>query len=153
MASKLIDLLMVGGFVGFIWGWFHVADYSGMQGWQHLVEIYAWPFMGAAVTGAVYWLLITTAPKASHATIRRLFACAAVSCYYWYRLPMLVGFGLFPGDGMLVDLSGTLPVSVAQTLPFFTTAFFLWWMVLRPQHGTSWLIRPKMLPEAERIHV
>jgi hypothetical protein len=152
-AMRLMDLLLVGGFVGFIWGWFHVKDYAGVDGWQHLPEIYAWPFLSAAVTGAIYYLLLRFFPTSSHAAIRRIFACAAVSCYYWYRLPMLLGFGLFPGDGMLVDLGATLPVLAIHALQFFSTAFFLWWMVLRGQQGSSWLLRPKILTEAEQFQV
>lgn len=152
IAKKLVDVLMVGGFVGFIWGWFHVADYAGFDGWNHIGESYAWPFAAASATSAVYLLLLALAPKASHTLIRQLFACAAVSCYYWYRLPMLFGFGLFPGDGMLVNLSETLPAFVPLTLPYLTTSFFLWWMVLRPQRGSAWMIRPAMLPVPERIH-
>lgn len=151
-AKKLVDVFMVGGFVGFIWGWFHVVDYAGFEGWKHLGEIYAWPFMAAAVTSATYLLLLATVPKASHTLIRQLFACAAVSCYYWYRLPMLLGFGLFPDDGMLINLSASLPAFVPLVLPFCTTAFFVWWMVVRPQRGTAWMIRPAMLPVSERLH-
>jgi hypothetical protein len=151
LAKTLADAMMVGGFVGFIWGWFHVADFSGTAGWQNLGEIYAWPFAAAGVTGAVYWLLLKLAPQATHAWIRQSFACAAVSCYYWYRLPMLLGFGLFPGDGMLVDLSASLPVVVPQLLPFCTTAFFVWWMVVRPHRGRAWMIRPPMLPRQLKL--
>jgi hypothetical protein len=152
LANKLVSVLMVGGFAGFIWGWFHVADYSGFEGWSHMGEIYAWPFLAAAATSAIYLLLLAVAPRSSHTMIRQLFACAAVSCYYWYRLPMLLGFGLFPGDGMLVNLSAATPAFVPQILPYCTTAFFLWWMVVRPQRGTTWMIRPAMLPASERIH-
>ena len=37
---------------------------------------------------------------------------ASVMIYYWYRLPSLIGFSMFPdGDEMLVDLRHPVPLS------------------------------------------
>ncbi len=153
MLQRLTHVLMVGGFAGFIWGWFHVADYSGASGWENIGTIYVWPLAAAGVTSAAYMVLRKVLPEAAHQRLRQLFACAAVSCYYWYRLPMLVGFGLFPGDGMLIDLSTSLPSWVPQASPYLTTAFFLWWMVVREHRGGPWAQRPTMLPANDRIRV
>ncbi len=67
---------------------------------------------------------------------------AAVSIYYWYRLPALIGFGIIEGDGVLIDLSLTLPTWFPYLLQITSTLFFMWWIVFNKKEMTSWLIRP-----------
>ncbi len=137
---------MIGGFAGYIWGWFHVQDYAASEGYKHLIEAYAWPFGGMLVTLTVYLLLEQILAESHHIRLRRVFAAAAISCYYWYRLPALFGFGPFPGDGMLVDLREVLPGWFPISSHLITTTFFFWWLVLRTSASRAWLIRP---PAAE----
>jgi len=137
----LAGLAMVGGFPGFIWGWFQVRDYVAGEGWRHLAEAYAWPFGAALVTLAVY--LCLERARVERRFLRRSFAAAAIACYYWFRLPALFGFGPFPGDGMLVDGRGVLPDWFPIVSRIATTALFAWWLVGRRSLRRSWLKRPE----------
>ncbi len=140
--SRIIaGTIMAGGFAGFIWGWFQVPDYAGSAGLSHLGEAYAWPLGGTLVTLVAYLVL---RPFASPILLRRSFAAAAIACYYWYRLPWLFGYGPFPGDGMLVDLTATLGPWFPAISRSVTTLFFAWWLVGRRETNRSWLTRPEL---------
>ncbi len=130
----LARTLMIGGFPGFVWGWFQVPDYAGAAGWSHAGIAYAYPLLGAAATLAVYRL---AGRRANH-----WFAAAAVACYYWYRLPALFGWGPFPGDGMLVDMTGIWTAWFPFVSRAVTTALFAWWLGLRKSNRRGWLVRP-----------
>jgi hypothetical protein len=71
----------------------------------------------------------------------RVFAAAAVSTYYWYRIPALAGFGPHPGTGQLCDLTAVLP-DLPMVSHVVTTAFFVWFLVIRGSSGLSWMMRP-----------
>ncbi len=139
-------ILMFGLFPGFIWGWFHVADYAGVAGWSHLGEAFGQPVLGGLVTLVPYLLLRTVFGGNSHRGLNRGFAAVAVSCYYWFRLPALFGFGPIPGDGMLVDLNGAVAAHWVLACRVLTTSFFFWWM-LRPAARQSWSQRPEFARE------
>jgi hypothetical protein len=141
-ASKVTELLLVGAFPGYIFGWFQVPDYGSAAGWQHLQLVYGYPLLGAVVTLSIYLLLNRVVKKAHRKMFVNLFAAAAVSCYYWFRLPMLFGFGSVNSNGMLADLSGTLPGWSMLVLTLATTSFFFWWMVVRTKAKRSWSVRP-----------
>lgn len=138
-SRTMAGTLMAGGFVGYIWGWFQVPDYSGSAGLAHLTQAYAWPLGGTLLTLIAYLALKPFAPPV---LLRRSFAAAAIACYYWYRLPWLFGYGPFPGDGMLVDLTHTLGVWFPTLSRTVSTLFFAWWLVGRRETHRSWLIRP-----------
>jgi len=135
----LAGTLMIGGFPGFIWGWFQVPDGIEISGMETLFTLYAAPFSGLAVTAALYGLLYRLEPM----TRIRLFAAAAVASYYAFRIPNLLGFGRFPGDGMLIDLSQLLPLWSVAAAVAAESLFFFWWF-LRRGAGTvrPWLTRP-----------
>ena len=135
-------LLMLGGFPGFIWGWFQVPDYAGREGFRHLQTAYGYPLAAAAATLALLVLLERLAGRRARPLLFRAFAAAAVGCYYWYRLPALFGFGPFPGDGMLVDWRTTLPPSFPAWSHAATTAIFAAWFLLRRGAKRAWLVRP-----------
>ncbi len=147
----LAGTLLVGGFVGYIWGWFQVADYGfvawGPEAATQLLQSYAWPLGSMLVSCALYLLLLRGLGTQRRRMLDRSFAAAAVACYYWFRLPALFGFGPHPGDGMLVDLTGSLPtwsVGVGRAL---TTVLFAYLLVGRQARARSWTSRP---PFAER---
>jgi len=139
LPRRIAGLLMVGAFPGFIWGWFQVQDYPAAEGWAHLGVAYAYPLAAGAVTLALFLLLSS---KGGNDWLGRAFATAAVACYYWYRLPMLFGFSQFPGDGMLVDLTDTLPAWFPIASRIVTTLLFAWWLLLRKPARRSWARRP-----------
>lgn len=141
--TKATELLLVGGFPGYVWGWFQVPDYTGSAGWQNLPAVYGYPLLGAAVTILLYVLLNWFFQGQNKRTIISLFAATAVSCYYWFRLPMLFGFGELQTNGTLIDLSNNLPYWSMSVLNIVTTGFFFWWMVIRKKSKLSWSVRPE----------
>jgi len=119
--------LVTGGFVGFIWGWYQVPDAVGPLGVVEVVEAFAWPLLG----GAVSLLAFGAAGRWVPSSRDRLFGTAAVSLYYWYRLPALVGLGRFANTGVLVDLSMVLPWWAALVSRAVSTSFFVWFLLVR----------------------
>jgi len=137
---KVAGFLMVGAFPGFIWGWFQVPDYHGVVGIEQLISIYMLPVIGLLVTSALFLILNRFFGEK---ILMAIFSAVAVSCYYWFRLPALFGFGIFSGDGMLVDLSGILPEwSIVVTI-ISLAVFFFWWIIFRKNKKISWAIRPE----------
>ncbi len=134
--------VFIGAFPGFIWGWFQVPDYEAAEGLSNLVGTYLLPLASAGATLAVYALLISSMPLQRRRTIDRLFAAAAISTYYWFRIPALIGFGAFPGDGMLLDLSGTIPPQVVWVFCVVLTIFWVWWIAGRRNGLRPWMVRP-----------
>ena len=128
--QKIGAALIVGGFPGYIWGWFHVQDYYNNEGWYHLISTYTIPLVAMTTTLVLFLFLKKIISTKLEIFLINLFAAAYVSIYYWYRLPALIGFGIFPGDGMLVDLSQSLPVWIPLILQFSTTIFFSWWIII-----------------------
>jgi hypothetical protein len=141
--TKIIEYLMVGAFPGYVWGWFQVPDFRGIAGWENILMVYSLPIVGAMVTCSVYALLKKILGKRQEVTLASLFAAAAVSCYYWFRLPQLIGFSNLDTNGVLIDLSNYLPAWTPALLSITTTVFFLWWMVIRKKPMRSWSKRPR----------
>jgi hypothetical protein len=107
-----------------------------------LATAYGYPLAGAGATLTLFLILRTRVPERQHATLYRIFAAAAIACYYWYRLPALFGFGPFPGDGMLLDLRSVLPVWFPAASRTATTLVFAGWFLGRGSVRRSWLVRP-----------
>jgi len=101
--------------------------------------IYKQPILGAMLTTLVYIILRRFIDKN---TLTKIFATAAISCYYWFRIPALLGFGIFPGDGMLIDLSNTIPEFFIQIIVYALLLFIYSWLILSKQNKNSWTIRP-----------
>lgn len=139
--SKAAEILLAGVFPGYIWGWFQLPDYTGPAAWENLPIVYGYPLLGGMVTLLLY-LVLKKRFRNNKKAIINLFAAAAVSCYYWFRLPQLFGFSSMHTNGVLIDLTGYLPVWSMSVLNLATTAFFLWWMVIRNKAIRSWSIRP-----------
>ena len=142
VTRRLAGLLMVGGFAGYIVGWFLVPDYAGGEGWAHLGAAYGRPFLGLALGLAAFTVVRALLPARHQKRIFLAFAAAAIAAYYWFRLPALFGFGPFPGDGMLVDLRDVLPAWFPVASRVGTTALFLWWFVGRADIHRAWGRRP-----------
>jgi len=71
-----------------------------------------------------------------------IFAAAGVSCYYWYRIPALLGFGYEGNDGLLVNLRNIIPEWIITVSTLATTIFFFYWLIVRNPNKKSWVIRP-----------
>ena len=140
---NLTTMTMFGGFPGFIWGWFQVPDYSGGEGWNHLPEIYGYPFGAGTITCMAFLAIHRILPPPFHIRLIQTFVAGAISCYYWFRLPALAGFGLFPGDGMLVDLTNTIPEWSVWLSRLGTTCLFFGWFFRSQDARQPWSIRPR----------
>jgi hypothetical protein len=132
-------MLLTGAFPGFVWGFFQVPD---RVGWAGLAAAYAWPFAAGAVTLAAYLPVHAILRGPAQQRWTRAFAAAAIAAYYWFRIPMLFGFGAFPGDGVLVDLRGTLPAWFVPASRAATTLLFFVWFLARAGAPRSWSPRP-----------
>ena len=137
--DKLSGFFMVGAFPGFIWGWFQVPDYHEITDIEQLLIIYLMPLKGASISSIFYFVL---SQYFSEKKLIPYFSTFAISCYYWYRLPALLGFGIFPGDGMLINLSNTLPLWTINIITITICCFFVWWIIIRKNSKVSWSIRP-----------
>ena len=145
LIERIVGHVMAGGFVGFIWGWYRVPDFAASAvNLNEVVSAYSWPFAAGIVTLTVYLVIRTWVCQnpADRRLLVKLFATAAVSTYYWYRIPALLGFGPFPGSGMLWDLSKSLP-DLQMVSRVLTTSFFVWFLLLRDDPRASWLTRPR----------
>ena len=80
---------MVGAFPGLVWGWFQVPDTYGVITQEQLVAAYLFPLLGIVISSGLYLVLKQFVDTKK---LIALFSAAAVSCYYWYRLPGLFGF-------------------------------------------------------------
>jgi hypothetical protein len=141
-SQSAVEFFIVGGFPGYIWGWFHVDDFSGSAGWHNLLYVYGIPLMCAVFTSCMYLILKLVVRHQGQKILVNFFAAAAVSCYYWYRLPMLFGWSDHDTNGILVNLTHVLPAWTPLILNIYTTTFFLWWMVVRQRSKRSWAVRP-----------
>ena len=140
--QNLNGILTIGGLPGFIWGWFHVPAHTGSITVANFLEAYQMPLAGLFVTMMLYLALKNFVNKKNERWLINGFAAAGVSCYYWYRIPALLGFGKFSEEGTLVNLNGILPQWSIALLICASTLFFFSWFLLRKQSRKSWVIRP-----------
>jgi hypothetical protein len=140
--QKQLGNFMAGSFFGFVVGWFQVPDFHGTVGTREVLIAYAWPFGGAIVSFVIYKAIQDSIAKSPNARklLLKIFAAAAVSTYYWYRIPALAGFD--PRSGLLYDISHLLPNWFPIASHIVTTSFFFWFLVIRTTSGVSWQKRP-----------
>lgn len=136
---------LLAGFPGFIWGWFQVPDHQPLHNWHDVWLIYADPVMGFGISLFLFYSLRLLLPAQQQHRIANLFAALAVSCYYWFRIPALLGFGPHHEDGLLMDLQGIIPAWTPVLIASLVVAFFMWWLLLRKPNKKSWLTRPAFL--------
>ncbi|MDP6908361.1 MAG: hypothetical protein QF371_02595 [Flavobacteriales bacterium] len=145
---KIASFLMVAAFPGFVWGWFQVPDYPAITSAAQLISIYKTPLIGSLVSMILFVVLNRYVREK---LLVGIFSASAVSFYYWFRIPALLGFGVFPGDGMLVDLSASIPEWSMYLTTVITTVFFFYWIVLSKQQQQSWSIRPKYAKKEKKV--
>jgi len=151
--ERLAALIMTGGFFGFIWGWYQVPDYRTTLDSPMIISAYMWPLMGGLVSLMVYLLIKNRLSTKQTQQLNRLFATASIACYYWYRIPSLFGMGIYPTDGVLIDLSASLPLWFPIASQLISTSFFVWFMMIRPHNKAkqSWSIRPAYAIDVKNI--
>ncbi|MBH2004143.1 MAG: hypothetical protein I8H66_05575 [Sphingobacteriia bacterium] len=135
-------LLTIGGLPGFIWGWFQVPDHTGATSLTLLLDAYAYPFFGFLGSLLLFVLLKRLIGQQQERVLISFFAAAGVSCYYWFRIPALLGFNHLEKDGLLLDMRGVLPEWSILSMTILSTLFFFWWLVFRKSGHRSWVLRP-----------
>ena len=145
-AARATEVLMVGAFPGWIWGWFLLPDRWPLAAWQSVATLYGYPALGALATTAAYLLVSRLAGAGRKGLVTQVFAASAVSIYYLFRLPQLFGFNPLHNNGCLIDLTPFLPAWTMLALNVATTAFFFWWLVARGKPRRSWSARPAFAP-------
>lgn len=122
-----INHFIIGGFPGYVYGWFQCPDLTAPDAMSALAT-YAWPFGGMAISLIAYVFLLSTL-RILRGHLTGVFAALAISFYYWFRIPMLFGFGRFGHDGCLVDLTGRLPEAAIIGLQVAVLVLVLLWLV------------------------
>lgn len=140
--NQISQLIFCGGFPGYIWGWFQIPDLKGIYSTSDLIQLYLLPVTGFLISLTVFILMKRLMPRHHEHRLIYGYIALAISTYYWHRIPALLGFGLYPGDGMLVNLTGWLPHYIPTLMVIFSTLFFFWWFLIRTQDLKPWLIRP-----------
>lgn len=139
---RSVGLLLAGGFPGFVWAWFQVPDYPAPHGWTTVFYVFALPFAGMLTTLLVFYALLQVVSRERVDRLVRVFALSAVGCYYWFRIPALIGFGMFQDDGMLIDLSASAPAWLPDVLRLAVLLFLVFWFFRKRSEEKSWSIRP-----------
>ncbi len=140
---RINGLLITGGLPGFIWGWFHVHDERTISSIGDFLGVYEMPLLGFMITLVIYGILIMNIRPKFEQRLTSIFAALGVSCYYWYRIPALFGFGIKGSDGLLLNLRNTLPEWVLAVITVSVCIFFFYWLVVRKQNNKSWSVRPQ----------
>lgn len=143
--------LLTGGLPGFIWAWFHVPDFAGAAGWKEVLTAYGLPWMGLLASYGIFRVLRHWFGENHKPILISSFAAAALISYYWYRIPALVGYGLFPGNGMLVNLRGIVPAWSLLPVQIGVLMFFTWWLVFRKTVAQEWVTRPPFARMVKQI--
>lgn len=138
--ARTIGIIMTGLFPGFVWGWYQVTTYTGLEGLSNLHLAYGIPYAAGAVTLALYLALRKAIPVHGE-ILARVFAAAAVITYYWFKLPVFFGIG-DPGAAMILDVSAHLPEWSALAMRIFVIVAFSWLLVGRTSKRRSWEVRP-----------
>lgn len=141
--NKITANLIVGGFPGYVWGWFQVPDYNFTEGWNQIYFIYGYPFGAMVISLIIFFAAEKITPVLNKKILTAIFAASAVTLYYWFRLPNLFGFNLFPQNSILVQLTSVPSEVVKLFVQLATSIFFFWWIVLRTENNKSWLYRPR----------
>lgn len=152
--GRWATLALIGGFPGFIIGWYLIpktgsllADspwplggagaFSDGRG-QAVVDAYAYSLGGMAISLAVFAALAFAYPRGLRG-LSVLFATAAVSAYYWFKLPVMLGLGA--PESALVPGLDFLPAAALWPLRVGVVVLFAGLLLARrPARG--WLIRP-----------
>lgn len=100
-------LIFIGCFPGFVFGWFTVSLSPSMSFATAIFESYFWPYAAAAVTLIIFLMLTKRAGNRNNLLVR-LYAAVAVSIYYWFKLPVMLGLS---GDGShaLLNIGNVAP--------------------------------------------
>jgi hypothetical protein len=143
--ARWSGLVLAGGFPGFIWGWYQVPTYEGWEGFSHLHTAYGIPLGSMAASLVLFMALMFFMTGKREGLLVRLFAAAAVIVYYWFKAPVMLGFGTDPSSALL-DLHSHLPPQTPWVLRGGAILLFTFLLVLKPHAGRVWAVRPLEQP-------
>jgi hypothetical protein len=135
--GKTATTLLVGGFPGFILGWYLVEMPADTLAISAIGMAYAYPFAGLVVSLLFYSLAAKLAPAAK---INLLFATLAVCIYYWFKLPVVIGLA-GTSEHWLVNLGGILPVWAIWAVRVGVVVL-LSWLLLGRTSKRAWNGKP-----------
>jgi len=148
---KIAGFLMAGGFPGFVWGWFQIhTNESGLTNFKQLVALYEWPIVGLILSSLLFLILEKYIKKEK---LIALFSSTAVSLYYWFRLPTLLGYGILKNNIPNFNLSSILPEWSAKVITFVLIIFIYYWMNYSKKNKLSWLVRPIYTDNIKNYHL
>ena len=141
-AREAIGHTMVGGFAGYVFGWFQCPDFVSLTT-ATIIAAYAWPLGGMTASLAAYVLFVKFL-RLPPIQLSKVFAAAAIAIYYWFRIPMLFGFGRFGNDGCLVNLTGQVPTAIIGAVQVAVLFLIFAWLVRGLVPARPWMtqVRP-----------
>ena len=142
--SKIMPTLLVGGFPGFVLGWFLVRLQPGWSTGFAVLVAYGLPVVGMLATLALYLLV----SRVRRGGAPRFFAFLALAIFYWFKLPDLIGLQSSPAHA-LFSLRGVLPEWSVWPLRAAVIGV-LAALMLRNGHVKAWSFRPQ--PERRSLH-
>ncbi|UFS61715.1 hypothetical protein LOH54_08565 [Sulfurimonas sp. HSL-3221] len=137
--AQLTSFALAGFFPGFVYGWFFVPDMHNAVDAASLFAVYTPGLFFGALSALVYLFLRLKLPGNA---LHLLSAASTVSIYYGFRLPALFGFGLQPGDGVLIDMSPLLPPAAIHWCTAGLTLFFFYRAYRALGRKQAWLHAP-----------
>jgi hypothetical protein len=145
-SHKIAGFLMAAAFPGFVWGWFQVPAIQGPIALADIWAIYEMPLLGMGISILAFVLLRQVVKENILVSVA---AATAVSLYYWFKIPALFGYGLFPGKGYMFDLREVWPEWAFMVIAGAVVLFFFWWLVVRKQNDRSWVVRPEYAEDVD----
>lgn len=88
--GRLAALVFIGCFPGFVLGWYSVSLSPVMSLPAAIFESYLWPCLGA-IASLIIFLILYKAVGNHKNLLVRIFAALAISIYYWFKLPVVLG--------------------------------------------------------------
>ncbi len=137
-SGRAAGWFLIGLFPGFVWGWYQVPERAQALTASYILAAYAWPLLSGAVTLLLFALVYGLVPAARRKALQ-LWAAAAISTYYWFKLPVMLGL---QGNHPLLDLNGVLPAWAVWPARIAPALFFTWLLVLRTGQPGLWAFRP-----------
>jgi hypothetical protein len=124
--KSILNRVLFGGFPGLIWGWFQVEDHSGLIDYKSILQSYQVPLTSMIATFVLFELFRIILKNKTNFSLELFFSFSAISLYYWYRLPQVVG--------------AIYPYSMeVQILRLIILGFFVWWYFIRANKQIAWL--------------
>lgn len=142
--SRLLPTLLVGGFPGFVLGWFLVELQPGWSLARALLVAYGLPLLGLTCSLALYLL----AARVWRTGAPRLFAFAAIAIFYWFKVPELAGLSRDASQA-IIDLRTALPHWAVWPLRAGVLGL-LAALMMRNGPVKAWSFRPQ--PERRSLH-